>query len=55
MHPRLFRLTKLYTCFLKNQRELYQAFQDEKCGQAGQLLNIVEQIVGSYSDDISDY
>ena len=56
VYPRLFRLTKLYTCFLKNQRELHQAFQDEKCEQVGQLLNIVEQIVGQHIlDDISDY
>ncbi len=56
VYPRLFRLTKLYTCFLKNQRELHQAFQDEKCEQVGQLMNIVEQIVGQHIlDDISDY
>ena len=56
VYPRLFRLTKLYTCFLKNQRELHQAFQDEKCEQVGQLLNVVEQIVGQHIlDDISDY
>ncbi len=42
--------------FEEIRRELHQAFEDEKCEQVGQLLNIVEQIVGQHIlDDISDY
>ncbi|MBP2621323.1 hypothetical protein ACVRXQ_10410 [Streptococcus panodentis] len=56
VYPRLFKLTKLYTYFLKNQRELHLAFQDEKCEQMGLLLSVLENMVGQrILDDISDY
>ncbi|GGE33157.1 hypothetical protein [Streptococcus himalayensis] len=56
VYPLLFRLTRLYSYFLKSQRELHLAFQDEKCDQVGILLSILEKIVGHHIlDDISDY
>lgn len=56
VYPLLFRLTKLYPYFLKCQRELHLAFQNEKCEQVGQLLKIVETIVNHVLlDDIPDY
>lgn len=56
VYPLLFRLTKLYTYFLKSQRILHVAFQAEKCEQLGQLLTILESMVGGrILEDISDY
>lgn len=56
VYPLLFRLTKLYPFFLKSQRELYLAFQNEKCEQVGQLLKIIESMVGHVIlEDLSEY
>lgn len=56
VYPLLFRLTKLYTYFLRNQRELHLAFLDEKCEQMGILLRLLENMVGhNIQDDFSDY
>lgn len=56
VYPLLFRLTKLYPYFLKCQRELHLAFQNEKCEQVGRLLKIIETIVGQVLlDELSDY
>lgn len=56
VYPLLFRLTKLYSYFLKSQKELHLAFQAEKCDQLGIILNVLEKIVGHrILDDIADY
>ncbi len=56
VYPLLFKLTKLYTYFLKCQKELHLAYLDEKVDQLGVLLQIVEKLVGCYiEEDISFY
>ena len=56
VYPLLFKLTKLYTYFLRCQKELHLAYLDEKVDQLGNLLQIVEKIVGCYiEEDISFY
>ena len=56
VYPLLFKLTKLYTYFLRCQKELHLAFLDDKVEQLGNLLHIIEKIVGCYiEDDISYY
>ena len=56
VYPLLFKLTKLYTYFLKCQKELHLAYLDEKVDQLGILLQIVEKLVGCYiEEDISFY
>ncbi|MGT2785057.1 hypothetical protein [Streptococcus merionis] len=56
VYPLLFRLTKLYSYFLRSQRELHLAFQTEKCDQLGVILAILEKMVGHHIlDDIADY
>ena len=56
MYPLLFKLTKLYTYFLRCQKELHLAFLDDKVEQLGNLLHIIEKIVGCYiEEDISYY
>lgn len=56
MYPLLFKLTKLYTYFLKCQKELHLSYLDEKVDQLGILLQIVEKLVGCYiEEDISFY
>lgn len=56
VYPLLFKLTKLYTYFLKCQKELHLSYLDEKVDQLGILLQIVEKLVGCYiEEDISFY
>ena len=56
VYPLLFKLTKLYTYFLKCQKEIHLAYLDEKVDQLGILLQIVEKLVGCYiEEDISFY
>ena len=56
VYPLLFKLTKLYTYFLKCQKELHLSYLDEKVDQWGILLQIVEKLVGCYiEEDISFY
>ena len=56
VYPLLFKLTKLYTYFLKCQKELHLSYLDEKVDQLGILLKIVEKLVGCYiEEDISFY
>ncbi|MET3557180.1 hypothetical protein ABID29_000289 [Streptococcus rupicaprae] len=56
VYSQLYRLMKLYPIFLTCQRELYFAFQAEKCDQVGSLLKVVEHIVeGRILEDISLY
>ena len=56
VYPLLFKLTKLYTYFLKCQKELHLSYLDEKVAQLGILLQIVEKLVGCYiEEDISFY
>lgn len=56
VYPLLFKLTKLYTYFLRCQKELHLAFLDDKVEQLGNLLHIIEKIVGCYiEEDISYY
>lgn len=56
VYPLLFKLTKLYTYFLKCQKELHLSYLDEKVDQLGVLLQIVEKLVGCYiEEDISFY
>lgn len=42
----LFRLTKLYPCFLSAQSQLHLAFQPEKVNRLGILLTVLERLVG---------
>ncbi|NEW61865.1 hypothetical protein GMA11_00520 [Granulicatella sp. zg-ZJ] len=54
--PHLSKLMTLYPLLLKNQRELYQEYQPEKCHQIGHLLNVIESIVSHrIHDDICEY
>ena len=56
VYPLLFKLTKLYTYFLKCQKELHLSYLNEKVDQLGILLQIVEKLVGCYiEEDISFY
>ena len=56
VYPLLFKLTKLYTYFLKCQKELHLSYLDEKVDQLGILLQIVEKLVGCYiEEDITFY
>lgn len=56
VYPLLFKLTKLYTYFLKCQKVLHLSYLDEKVDQLGILLQIVEKLVGCYiEEDISFY
>lgn len=56
VYPLLFKLTKLYTYFLKCQKELHLSYLDEKVDLLGILLQIVEKLVGCYiEEDISFY
>lgn len=56
VYPLLFKLTKLYTYFLKCQKELHLSYLDEKVDQLGILLQIVEKLVSCYiEEDISFY
>ncbi len=56
VYPLLFKLTKLYTYFLKCQKELHLSYLNEKGDQLGILHQIVENLVGCYiEEDISFY
>lgn len=52
----LYKLTKLYPYFLRAQSQLHSAFQLDKVEQLGNLLTVIERLVGqSLLEDMPSY
>lgn len=56
IYPLLFKLTRLYPYFLASQKAFHETFQLDKCQQMGQLLSVIENLLGyRLLSDLSAY
>lgn len=56
VYPFLFKLTRLYPYFLRNQKVFHETFQLDKCQQMDQLLLVIESLLGQrLLPDLSAY